>query len=263
MRSRVPGRMFCMSLLHREYSPTTMQRQCTFSARPVQDQCNFSATSVQVRANPQVASWDEKPVTRPPWAIEDEKHGRPLEVQRGYPQRGSQLLRKAIDNTRFRRRNWIGLPYLVILAVRWVTISGQDCPLSGARGARVSWAAWVRASRAPMPWRAVARYERMAQKVSVSAVERMQPETSPPGPAPSTRPCTPGTSPRHSAPPRVPALLTGGQVLPAARAIVEPLRQGLRRRTSPQLDDDTAAQLLCYHGRSPRWQAASMAASMR
>ena len=51
--------------------------------------------------------------------------------------------------------NWIGLPHLVIPVVRWVAASGQGCPCQAGSGIQGSpWAAWVRASRAPMPWRA-------------------------------------------------------------------------------------------------------------
>jgi hypothetical protein len=62
----------------------------------------------------------------------------------------SELIRKD-----FTRGNWIGLPHLVIPVVRWVAVSGQGCPCQAGSGIQGSpWAAWVRASRAPMPWRA-------------------------------------------------------------------------------------------------------------
>ena len=51
--------------------------------------------------------------------------------------------------------NWIGLLHLVIPVMRWVAVSGQGCPCQAGSGIQGSpWAAWVRASRAPMPWRA-------------------------------------------------------------------------------------------------------------
>jgi uncharacterized protein (TIGR03086 family) len=50
-----------------------------------------------------------------------------------------------------------------------------------------------------------------------------------------------------------------GQLLPAAREIVEPLRQfGAYAAALPaRPDDDTAAQLLRYLGRDPQWRASS------
>jgi uncharacterized protein (TIGR03086 family) len=49
-----------------------------------------------------------------------------------------------------------------------------------------------------------------------------------------------------------------GQLLPAARAIVEPLRPfAYAAALPPQPADDTTAQLLRYLGRNPQWQAAT------
>ena len=49
-----------------------------------------------------------------------------------------------------------------------------------------------------------------------------------------------------------------GQLLPAARAIVEPLRDfAYAAALRPEPADDTTARLLCYLGRNPRWQPAS------
>lgn len=48
------------------------------------------------------------------------------------------------------------------------------------------------------------------------------------------------------------------QILPAARAVVEPLRAfAYAPALSPQPDDDATAQLLRYLGRDPQWQAPS------
>jgi uncharacterized protein (TIGR03086 family) len=46
-----------------------------------------------------------------------------------------------------------------------------------------------------------------------------------------------------------------GQLLPAARAVAEPLRPfAYAAALPPQPDDDTAAELLRYLGRNPQWQ---------
>ena len=51
--------------------------------------------------------------------------------------------------------NWIGLPELVIPGARSVAVGGQVFSCQADSGIQGSpWAAWVRASRAPMPWRA-------------------------------------------------------------------------------------------------------------
>jgi hypothetical protein len=65
----------------------------------------------------------------------------------------SALAKRALQS--YADGNWIGLPELVIAGVRWVSGSGQGSARQAGPGIQGSpWAARVRASRAPMPWRA-------------------------------------------------------------------------------------------------------------